>query len=68
MTLSSRQNGGPFSIQHSFVVQFASHTGFDKESLEGRIEHLVSGKSAHFQSLEHLHAFVIQVLAASRTP
>ena len=67
MTSPSQQHG-PFAIQHAFVVQFAGHTAADAESLAGRIEHVVSGKSARFQSGESLLAFVMQVLEAYPSP
>lgn len=66
MTSQSYQNG-PFSIQHAFVVQFADHTALDAKQLVGRIEHIVSGKSVRFQSLETLVGFVMQVLETCHT-
>jgi hypothetical protein len=65
MTSASHQRG-PFPIQYAFVVQFANHTALEAEGLEGRIEHIVSGKSTQFQSLEVLLAFVQQMLGACR--
>ena len=34
----------------------------------GRVEHVVSGQSAHFDSLEHLLAFLDRVLTTVRAP
>lgn len=65
MTQSAQQDG-TFSIQHAFVVQFESHAGTEPESFKGRIEHIVSGKSARFQSLPTLQSFVMQVLTMGR--
>jgi hypothetical protein len=59
---------GPFPMQHAFVVQFAAHTVWDAERLEGRIEHVVSGQATRFQSLEALFVFVVQVLEACGSP
>jgi hypothetical protein len=67
MILQPHQNS-PFPIQHAFVVQFAANTALDAEGLKGRIEHVVSGQTVRFQSLEALLAFVAQVLEAYASP
>ena len=67
MTSPSHQSG-PFAIQHAFVVQFAGHAASDTEGLAGRIEHIVSGKAARFQSGESLLAFIMQMLEAYHSP
>ena len=63
MTAQLHQSS-PFPIQHAFVVQFAANTGLDAEGLEGRIEHVLSGRATRFQSLPALFVFVAQVLEA----
>jgi hypothetical protein len=65
---SQPHQSGPFPIQHAFVLQFAAHTALDAAGLEGRIEHVVSGRATRFQSLEALLAFVTQVLEAHTSP
>jgi len=46
----------------AFLVQFRTQlTG--ASPYEGRVEHVVSGQVARFQSLEELLAFMIRVLA-----
>lgn len=52
----------PLSPQWAFVVQFCAHPGEGPVSSAGRIEHLVSGRTAHFQSLEELSAYLSQEL------
>ena len=45
----------------AFVVQLTASTVISREHIAGRIEHVVSGQSTHFQSLEGLLAFIAQV-------
>lgn len=59
---SQSQRKGPFPIEHAFVVQFNADTSLDAESMTGRIEHLLTGQNARFESLETLQAFVVRVL------
>jgi hypothetical protein len=49
------------SVRHAFVVQFAADTQVEADQVRGRIEHIVSGRATHFQSLEELLAFVARV-------
>ncbi len=53
----------PLSPERAFVVQFRVGAGMDPERFTGRVEHMVSGGAAHFDSLEELVAFVTRVLA-----
>jgi hypothetical protein len=46
-----------------FVVQFRAQPTGTSPSYDGRVEHLVSGQVARFQSLEELVAFMVSVLA-----
>ena len=48
----------------AFVVHFRISSAFASAKVSGRVEHIVSGKVAHFASLEDLLAFVTRVLAA----
>jgi hypothetical protein len=52
----------PLSVHWAFVVHFRLSTKIDQGRIEGRVEHVVSGQSAHFDSLEELLAFVARVL------
>ena len=36
--------------------------------VEGRVEHVVSGHSAHFHSVEELFTFIARILASARAP
>jgi hypothetical protein len=56
------------SPYRAFVVQFRAETDVEQGRYTGRVEHVVSGQSAHFASLEELLAFIARVLAAVRGP
>ncbi len=51
---------------HAFVVQFRARASGSAVHSEGRVEHLVSGQAAHFESLEQLLRFIEETLG--RTP
>jgi hypothetical protein len=53
----------PLSPQWAFVVQLREGTSFNTTHIQGRVEHIISGKAALFHSLEELRAFMEQVLA-----
>ena len=50
----------------AFVVQFRVETDLAQGHCTGRVEHVVSGQAAHFQSVEELLAFLTRVLTAVR--
>jgi hypothetical protein len=52
----------PYTPEQAFVVQFGRETVVDTGRLAGRVEHVVSGKVARFQSLDELVAFMTEVL------
>jgi hypothetical protein len=56
------EHNPPYSSAWAFVVQFRRETGVDTGSLVGRVEHVVSGQVARFQSLDELVAFMTNVL------
>jgi hypothetical protein len=58
----------PLSPHRAFVVQFHAETDLKRGHCAGRVEHVVSGQAAHFQSLEELLALMARVLATIRTP
>ena len=49
--------------QRAFVVQLHSESKLAKGQFKGRVEHIVSGQSAHFSSMKALKAFMQRVLA-----
>jgi hypothetical protein len=58
----------PLSVHWAFVVRFRTNSDVPHSQVEGRVEHVVSGQSAHFDSLEELLAFIARVLATVRAP
>jgi hypothetical protein len=53
-------------VSRAFVVQFQADTAVEHGRLAGRVEHVVSGQVAAFQSLEMLLAFIAEVLRQER--
>ena len=52
----------------AFVVQFRAEPSATSRGWEGRVEHVVSGQTTHFSSLEELLAFIRRVLPDVQTP
>jgi len=63
-TLSSlpSYDDAPLSPRWAFVVHFRLSTVIGTDIVSGRVEHVVSGRSTHFTSLEELLAFTARVL------
>jgi hypothetical protein len=61
----SDQNGAPSPVlqpEGAFVVQFAVGAG-GRTAMSGRVEHVVSGHAARFQSVDELLRFVEHMLS-----
>ena len=58
------KDGSALSIRRAFVVHFATSPGAPRRRFRGRVEHLSSGESAPFSSLEALLGFVGRILDA----
>ena len=58
----------PLPTNRVFVVQFRALPPGAPLAWEGRVEHLVSGQGAHFQTLEELLAFMQRVLTEVSAP
>jgi len=54
----------PLSPHWAFVVQFRAVPGGPAYAA-GRVEHLVSGRTSHFQSLEELTGYLTAALRAA---
>jgi hypothetical protein len=50
----------------AFVVQFREGTALTATAMQGRVEHIVSGRQAHFYSLEELRVAMEQMLTEIR--
>ncbi len=53
----------PLSPSRAFVVQFREETKAARPRFTGRVEHMVSGRTARFHSPEELWAFFMSILA-----
>jgi hypothetical protein len=58
----------PLLPEWAFVVQFREGTDLSHNRVDGRVEHIVSGRAAQFTSLDELVAFMAEVLAIVRAP
>jgi hypothetical protein len=54
----------PLPVERAFVVQLHATAAVAQGQLTGRVEHVLSGQAAHFQTLDELLAFMTRVLAA----
>lgn len=48
--------------RRAFVVQVHADAQVEQGKWKGRVEHLVSGEAEHFNTLEDLLAFIVQIL------
>jgi hypothetical protein len=58
------KNQPPLPANRAFVVQLHAEAQPEKGQFRGRVEHIVSYQSAHFESVEELTAFMVRVLTA----
>jgi hypothetical protein len=54
------------SPHRAFVVQLYTDAEITHEHLAGRVEHVVSGQTSDFHSMEELLTFMVQVLTPDR--
>ncbi len=52
-------------LQHAnaFVIQFRGADDGDKGSISGRVEHVASGRTAIFQSVDELPQILVNILS-----
>ena len=66
----SSPEAGPQPLERAFVVQFRQSTESEPDWFSGRVEHMMSGQFASFESSRELKAFfrrvLNQLLAASQ--
>ena len=58
MTSDETSNAPPLTPRHAFVVHFRSDADVERAIKSGRVEHVLSGQAAHFDSVEELLRFV----------
>lgn len=63
MTRDDTRPVATLPADHAFVVQLRKGTAVTFEGVSGEAEHIVSGESAAFHSLEELRVFLARVLA-----
>jgi hypothetical protein len=51
-----------YPTQHAFVVQIHAEANVAQGEVRGRVEHIVSGQTTHFETIEALVQFMVQVL------
>ena len=59
------EQGSTISAQRAFVVHLSALAGAGRRRFRGRVEHLSSGQSTHFSSLEALLTFFTAALDAA---
>ena len=65
--MSMAQDQPSLPTQRAFVVQLHAESRIEKGQFKGRVEHIVSGQSAHFSSMKALKAFMERVLAEAES-
>jgi hypothetical protein len=59
--------GRPLTAERAFVVQLHVESDVSQRHMVGRVVHVVSGQTAHFETLEALLAFIDRVLRSLDT-
>ena len=57
----------PLSPARAFVVQFREETAGAGPRFSGRVEHMITGHAARFESPEELLAFFVRIVSAVPT-
>jgi hypothetical protein len=60
----TQPSGGarPLPVERAFVVQLHVETDVARGRFAGRVEHVLSGQAAHFNTLQDLLTFINRVL------
>lgn len=62
VTHRAKSQQASLPTDRAFVVQFTTTTDMHQRRVAGRVEHVASGHSSHFRSLQELWAFIAQML------
>ena len=57
-----------YPTQRAFVVQIHGEADVTQTEVRGRVEHIVSGQVTHFEAVETLVQFIMQVLTTLPPP
>ena len=55
-------------VNRAFVVQIHADAQVEHGRFKGRVEHILSYRATHFESLEELAAFIARVVTAQQKP
>jgi hypothetical protein len=59
------QDRPPLPSNRAFVIQLHAEAQVEQGQWYGRVEHITSYQTAHFQSLDELLAFMVRTIATS---
>lgn len=62
------KNQPSLPANRAFVVQIHTDAQVEHGHFKGRVEHIVSYRATHFESLEELVAFIVRVVTAQQKP
>jgi hypothetical protein len=62
------KNQPSLPARKAFVVQLHADAQVENHHFKGRVEHIVSHQATHFESLEELVAFIVQVVTEQQKP
>ncbi len=62
------RNQPSLPAKRAFVVQVHAAAQVEQGQFQGRVEHIVSGQAAHFQSIAELMTFIVKVLTEPEQP
>ncbi len=65
--MSDAAHSQPLPADRAFVVQLSADADLAAHRVSGRVEHVVSGTSTHFHSLEQLLRFLSAQTEGSKT-
>ena len=51
-----------YPTRRAFVVQIHAEADMAQGEVRGRVEHIVTGQATHFETVEALVQFIVQVL------
>ncbi|NOT57922.1 MAG: hypothetical protein HOP18_25240 [Deltaproteobacteria bacterium] len=55
-------------VHRAFVVQFRVEANLERDRFTGRVEHVLSGQSSRFSSVEELVTFFVRILGQEQWP
>jgi hypothetical protein len=62
------KNNPALPARKAFILQLRAEAQVEHGHFKGRVEHIVSHQSAHFESLEELLAFIVRIVMEQQQP